>query len=69
MGWPTTSDPKTEFVTARFTVSESADLDAAASAAHLKRSAYVRDAVARAIAADKRAARKAALKNKKTGSP
>ena len=27
MAWPTTNDPRTEFVTLRLTVSESADLD------------------------------------------
>lgn len=58
MAWPTTDDPKTEFVTIRLTVGEAADLDAAASAAGQNRSAYVRGAVARVVAADKRRAAK-----------
>lgn len=61
MAWPTTSDPRTEFVTLRLTVNEAADLDAYAAARGLSRSAAVRDAVGRVIAADKkRAARRAA---------
>lgn len=58
MAWKTTDDPKTEFVTLRMTVGEAADLDAAAATAGLKRSAYVRQAVERVIAADQRRARK-----------
>lgn len=69
MAWPTTSDPKTEFATLRFTVSEAADLDAAAAARSMKRSVYIRDAVARAIAADRRAARKKAGRNPKGTQP
>lgn len=56
MAWPTTSDPKTEFVTLRMTVSERADLDAAASSAGMKPSAYVRDCVKRVRTADARRA-------------
>lgn len=58
MAWPTTSDPKTEFVTLRLTVGEAAALDAAASLAGMKRSAYVRDCVRRVSAADQRRAQR-----------
>lgn len=68
MAWPTTTDPKTEFVTVRFTASEAADLDAAAAAAGLKRSGYVREAVQRVIAADQRRANKTAAQAAKNGS-
>ncbi len=54
MSWPTTNDPKSEFVTLRLTVSEMTDLDAYASSRGLSRSAAVRDATARVIAAEKR---------------
>ncbi len=64
MAWPTTNDPKTEFVTLRFTASEAASLDAAASTAGMTRSAFVRDSVRRVLTAD---ARRAA-RLKKTGS-
>lgn len=59
MAWPTTSDPKTEFATLRFTVGEAADLDAAVQTSGLaNRSAYIRDCVRRVMAADaKKAAR------------
>jgi hypothetical protein len=58
MAWPTTSDPRTEFVTLRLTVSEAADLDAYAATRGLSRSSAVRDAVNRVIAAEQRRARK-----------
>lgn len=56
MAWPTTSDPKTEFVTLRLTVGEAATLDAAAQAAGQNRSKFVREAVRRVLAADARKA-------------
>lgn len=56
MAWKTTSDPKTEFVTIRFTVSEAGELDTAALAAGMSRSKYVRDCVRRVITAEKRRA-------------
>ncbi len=59
MAWPTTNDPKTEFATLRFTASEAASLDAAASLAGMTRSAFIRDAVRRVLTADAR--RKARL--------
>ncbi len=60
MAWPTTDKPRTEFITLRLTADEAADLDAYRSAGGFKsRSAAVRDAVDRVIAAEKRrAARK-----------
>lgn len=52
--WPTTNDPRTVFVTVRLTASEAADLDAHAASLGLTRSAAVRDATDRVIAAKKR---------------
>ena len=58
MAWPTTSNPKTEFVTLRLTKDESDALDVAAQTAGMDRSAYVRDCVRRVRVADaKKAAR------------
>lgn len=54
MAWPTTNDPRTEFVTLRLTKSEAADLDAYAKAKRMKRSAAVRSCVDRVIAAEAR---------------
>lgn len=54
MSWPTTNDPRTEFVTLRLTVSEAADLDNYAATRGLSRSAAVRESVGRVIAAEKR---------------
>lgn len=54
MAWPTTSNPKTEFVTLRFDAQEMADVDAAASTAGMSRSAYLRDCYRRVKAAEKR---------------
>lgn len=54
MSWPTTDDPKTEFVTIRLTVSEAADLDLYAQTQGMKRSPAVRDAVSRVIAAERK---------------
>lgn len=59
MSWPTTNDPRTEFVTLRLTKSEAASLDAHKSAeGHKDRSAALRDAVNRVIAADARKRKK-----------
>lgn len=52
MAWPTTSEPKTEFVTVRFTVREAQLLDEAAARSGLKRSEFLRKAVERVLAAD-----------------
>jgi len=64
MAWPTTNNPKTEFVTLRLTVEENDALIAAANAAGMDRSAYVRDCVRRVREADKRKA--ARLKGRKS---
>lgn len=67
MAWPTTNNPRTEFVTLRLTADEAQDLDAFASKRSLSRSAAVRDAVGRVIAAEKkRAARTTAKKQSPT---
>lgn len=59
MSWPTTDDPRTEFVTIRLTVAEAADVDWLRSQTNSKsRSGAVRNALDRVIAAErKRAAR------------
>lgn len=55
MSWPTTDNPRTEFITLRLTADEARDLDAHVSACGFKsRSAAVRDATDRVIAAEKR---------------
>jgi hypothetical protein len=59
MSWPTTNDPRTEFVTLRLTAGEAADLDNYASQRGLSRSAAVRESVGRVIAAEKRRAKRA----------
>lgn len=54
MGWPTTTDPRTEFVTVRFTLSEAADLDWLMS--HLgvsNRSAAAREAIGDRVSAER----------------
>ncbi len=59
MAWPTTSDPRTEFVTLRFTVSEAADIDwLQAQTGTKSRSAAVRNAVGRVVAAERKRAKK-----------
>lgn len=66
MAWPTTSDPRTEFVTLRLTVSEAADLDWLQAQRGLSnRSETVRDAMGRVVAAE----RKRAARQKKSGAP
>jgi len=60
MAWPTTTDPKTEFVTVRFTKSEAADIAWLIQHTNAKdRSAAVRQCVDRVIAAERRRAKKA----------
>lgn len=55
MAWPTTSDPRTQFVTLRFTVAEADDIDwLTAVTGATSRSAALRDAVDRAVEAQKR---------------
>lgn len=66
MAWPTTNDPRTEFVTIRLTKSEAADLDAlAANHAGGVRSKALRWALDRVVSAEKRKAAK--NKQKPTG--
>lgn len=60
MSWPTTDDPRTEFITLRLTRSEAADLESYKSKGGFKnRSAAVRNCVDRVIAAEKRRAKRA----------
>lgn len=54
MAWPTTDDPRTEFMTNRFTASEMAEIEKAVHASGLKKSEWVRAALHRVIVADKR---------------
>lgn len=56
MAWPTTDDPKTEFITVRLTVTEEALVAAAASNAGQNRSVYLRECVRRCVEADRRKA-------------
>lgn len=54
MAWPTTQDPRTEFVTVRFTAQEAQDIDWLIGKTNAKsRSAAVRDAVDRVIAVER----------------
>lgn len=60
MGWPTTDDPRTEFVTVRFTVAEAADIDWLKGTTNAKnRSVAVREAVDRVVAAERKRERRA----------
>lgn len=59
MAWPTTSNPRTEFVTLRLTVDEATDLDAMAADAGQSRSEAVRGAVEKALVARRRKQRRA----------
>ena len=55
---PLSSDPKSEFIPVRMTVSEAAALDRAAGLANMSRSKFIRNCVRRVIEADaKKAAR------------
>lgn len=70
MSWPTTNDPRTEFITLRLTVSEAADLDLyAQSHGFRSRSAAVRDSVNRVIAAEKKRAARQRGRTDATGLP
>lgn len=62
MAWPTTSDPKTEFATLRMTASEAADIDKAARAAGLSRSAFLRMCAERELDRLKKAGSRAGRK-------
>lgn len=64
MSWPTTNDPRTEFVTVRFTVAEAADLAWLQGRVNAKdRSATLRQCADRVIAAE----RKREAREKKSG--
>jgi Arc/MetJ-type ribon-helix-helix transcriptional regulator len=66
MAWPTTDDPRTEFITLRLTMSEAADVDwLIAQTGSKNRSDAVRSAVGRVISAEKR--KKA--KQRRSGTP
>lgn len=65
MAWPTTNDPRTEFVTVRFTVDEHNDLLWLQGRMNAKdRSASVRNCVDRVVAAERR--REAREKNERS---
>lgn len=49
MAWPTTDNPRTEFVTLRLTADEAAELDAYAARLQMTRSAAVREAVSQVV--------------------
>lgn len=56
MAWPTTDDPRDKFVTVRFTAAEEADIIWLQGRVNAKdRSAAVRQAVDRVVAAERRA--------------
>lgn len=60
MAWPTTNDPRTKFVTVRFTEDEASDIDWLIGHVNAKdRSAAVRQCVDRVIAAERKRAAKA----------
>lgn len=60
MAWPTTNDPRTEFVTVRFTVDEAADIDWLIQQTNAKnRSQAVRSAVDRVVSIERKRAAKA----------
>jgi len=66
MAWPTTNDPRTEFVTLRLTVGEAADLDwLQAQIGGKNRSDTARSAFYRVVAAE----RKRAARQKKSSAP
>lgn len=62
MGWPTTSNPRTEFVTLRLTVDEAEALQQMADTRSQSRSEYVREALGRVVSADQRKQKRAEKK-------
>lgn len=62
MGWPTTNDPRTVFVTTRLTAAEAADLDWLVANRGLTRSEALRAAVDHEVARAKKAQRAQAKK-------
>lgn len=69
MSWPTTDDPRTEFVTVRLTVAEAADVDWLRSRTNApSRSAVVRDSLDKIITVErKRASRTRPVHGSETG--
>lgn len=68
MAWPTTNDPRTEFVTLRLTKGEMADVDATVQAGNYKnRSDYVRRCVERCMTADAKKAKRQAVSTSAPG--
>lgn len=66
MAWPTTTDPRTEFITLRLTVTEASDVDWLQGQTRAKnRSETVRKALDRVIASE----RKKAARQKRSGRP
>lgn len=66
MAWPTTSNPRTEFVTLRLTVDEAADLDWLKTQTSARdRSDTLRRAMTRVVAAE----RKRSARQKKVATP
>lgn len=61
MSRPKSTNPKTELLTCRFPVNEAGALSRAAAKSRMSKSAFIRDAVRRVIAAEKK--REDALKN------
>lgn len=60
MAWPTTDEPRENFVTVRFTDAEAADIAWLMGVSNTKsRSAVVRQCVDRVVAAERKRARKA----------
>lgn len=62
MAWPTTEDPRTEFVTLRLTKPERAELELYAQSTGKKRGVVARDAIFRVIRAERK--REAKQKNR-----
>lgn len=63
MAWPTTNDPRTEFVTVRFTADEMADILWLQGRVNAKdRSAAVRQCVDRVVAAERKREKRSAHK-------
>lgn len=69
MAWPTTNDPRTEFVTIRLTANEAAELDQYAQSHGVSRSIAVRAAVADALAKTARAQKRTTQTSKKASKP
>jgi len=70
MAWPTTTNPRTEFVTLRLTVDEAADLDwLQAQTSARSRSEALRTAFERVVKAERKRARGSAASKKRKPGP